>query len=56
MLLPLEAHPVNEVITVEFLKDHIVFWDGTNRDAPMVTLSGLRGTMAEYVSYAKFQL
>ncbi|KAI0339369.1 hypothetical protein BDW22DRAFT_1336368 [Trametopsis cervina] len=48
LLLPLEAHPAHETITPEFLKDHVVFWDGAHRDAPAVTLSGLRGTMAEY--------
>ncbi|KAI0689506.1 hypothetical protein BC835DRAFT_1418481 [Cytidiella melzeri] len=47
LLLPLEAHPTSEAITIEFLNDHIAFWDGTNPDAPMVTLSGLRGTMAD---------
>ncbi|KAI0085825.1 hypothetical protein BDY19DRAFT_1075893 [Irpex rosettiformis] len=47
LLLPLEVHPANEVITVEFIKDHVVFWDGTNPEAPMITLSGLRGTMAD---------
>ena len=50
LLLPLEAQPANDVITTEFLKDHVAFWDGNSRnDAPVVTLSGLRGTMTEYV-------
>ncbi|KAI0072635.1 hypothetical protein K474DRAFT_1604721 [Panus rudis PR-1116 ss-1] len=48
LLLPLEAHPPNEPITPEFMKDHIVLCDGGNRNnAPIVTLSGLRGTLIE---------
>lgn len=49
LLLPLEPQPVNEPITPEFIKDHIAFWDGSSIGAPVVTLSGIRGTMAEYV-------
>ncbi|GJE90337.1 vacuolar sorting protein 9 (VPS9) domain-containing protein [Phanerochaete sordida] len=47
LLLPLEAHNASEPITPEFIKDHIAFWDSSSRDAPVVTLSGMRGTMAE---------
>ncbi|KAF7794468.1 hypothetical protein EIP86_005602 [Pleurotus ostreatoroseus] len=50
LLLPLEAWPANETITTEFVKDHLAFWDGsTQRNAPVVTLSGLRGTMTDEV-------
>ncbi|KAK0205608.1 hypothetical protein DFS33DRAFT_1502657 [Desarmillaria ectypa] len=45
LLLPLEP-ATNEKITADFVKDHIVFCDGTSRkDAPIVTLSGLRGVL-----------
>ncbi|KAK0484425.1 hypothetical protein IW261DRAFT_1549253 [Armillaria novae-zelandiae] len=45
LLLPLE--PVaNERITADFVKDHIVLCEGASRkDAPIVTLSGLRGVL-----------
>ncbi|KAJ3557990.1 hypothetical protein NM688_g1178 [Phlebia brevispora] len=50
LLLPLEANTTNEPITTEFIKDHVAFWDGsTQRNAPMVTLSGLRGTMSDEI-------
>ncbi|EKM50210.1 uncharacterized protein PHACADRAFT_213959 [Phanerochaete carnosa HHB-10118-sp] len=49
LLLPLEAHSANEPITPELIKDHIVFWDGSSLEAPVVTLSGMRGTMADEV-------
>lgn len=49
LLLPLEAHSASEPITPEFIKDHIAFWDSSSHDAPVVTLSGMRGTMAEEV-------
>lgn len=56
LLLPTEAHPTNEVITTEFIKDHLAFWDSNHRSAPFVTLSGLRGTMAEYVNLQPYVL
>ena len=47
-----EAHPQGEPVTTEFVKDHVAFWDGKTRpDAPVVTLSGLRGTMSECVPW-----
>ncbi|KAI0796140.1 hypothetical protein C8Q75DRAFT_745384 [Abortiporus biennis] len=46
LLLPLDPHPSNEPITSEFLKDHIALCDGpTRKDAPIITLSGLRGVL-----------
>ncbi|KAH9947014.1 hypothetical protein B0H21DRAFT_740607 [Amylocystis lapponica] len=46
LLLPLEPHPLNESITTEFLKDHIALCDHSPRnDAPIITLSGLRGIL-----------
>lgn len=51
-MLPLEVHTTNDPITPEFLKDHIVLADGPNRNnAPIITLSGLRGHLIEYVTY-----
>ncbi|CAL1715405.1 unnamed protein product [Somion occarium] len=48
LLLPLEAHAPNESITPEFLRDHIVLCDGASRNnVPIITLSGLRGTLIE---------
>ncbi|KAK0499075.1 hypothetical protein EDD18DRAFT_1250628 [Armillaria luteobubalina] len=45
LLLPLEP-ATNERITADFVKDHIVLCDGASRkDAPIVTLSGLRGVL-----------
>jgi len=38
LLLPLEDTSV---------KDHIVFWERVRNDTPIVTLSGLRGILAE---------
>jgi hypothetical protein len=48
LLLPLEAYSASKPITPEVLMDHVVHWDSANREAPMVTFSGLRGTTAEY--------
>ncbi|KIY71262.1 hypothetical protein CYLTODRAFT_441359 [Cylindrobasidium torrendii FP15055 ss-10] len=46
LLLPTEPLPANENITPEFVKDHVVLCEGPNRqDAPIVTLSGLRGIL-----------
>ncbi|TDL23809.1 hypothetical protein BD410DRAFT_746660 [Rickenella mellea] len=43
LLLPLEP-ATTQIITLDFLKDHIVFCNGSARNkAPLVTLSGLRG-------------
>ncbi len=48
LLLPLEP-ATNERITADFVKDHIVLCDGASRkDAPIVTLSGLRGVLNKY--------
>ncbi|KAI5124222.1 hypothetical protein M0805_005072 [Coniferiporia weirii] len=48
LLLPTEHAGSHEIITPEFMKDHIVFSNGSARiDAPIVTLSGLRGTIDE---------
>ncbi|KAK0460569.1 uncharacterized protein EV420DRAFT_1267738 [Desarmillaria tabescens] len=45
LLLPLET-ATNEKITADFVKDHIILCDGPSRkDAPIVTLSGLRGVL-----------
>lgn len=57
MLLPLDTHPSNEPVTVEFIKDHIALCDGANRKyAPIITLSGLRGVLDEYVSLIIYDL
>ncbi|KAL5531486.1 hypothetical protein ACEPAG_4363 [Sanghuangporus baumii] len=46
LLLPTEVANSREVITPEFLKDHIIFCEDSAREkAPFVTLSGLRGTI-----------
>ncbi|KAF7319401.1 VPS9 domain-containing protein [Mycena chlorophos] len=46
LLLPLEAIGNNEKITADFVKDHVVLCDGPSRkNAPIITLSGLRGTL-----------
>ncbi|KAH8103910.1 hypothetical protein BXZ70DRAFT_923313 [Cristinia sonorae] len=48
LLLPLDTHPANEPITVDFIRDHIALCDGGHRSlAPIVTLSGLRGVVDE---------
>ncbi|KAK0429778.1 hypothetical protein EV421DRAFT_1914100 [Armillaria borealis] len=45
LLLPLKP-ATNERITADFVKDHIILCDGPSRkDAPIVTLSGLRGVL-----------
>ncbi|KAH9479835.1 Vacuolar protein sorting-associated protein 9A [Psilocybe cubensis] len=46
LLLPLESTFSNFKITPDFLKDHIVLCEGSSRKSlPIVTLSGLRGTL-----------
>ncbi|KAG6841197.1 hypothetical protein C0991_000994 [Blastosporella zonata] len=46
LLLPLEPYSSHDKLTPEFVKDHIVLCDGPSRkNAPMVTLSGLRGIL-----------
>lgn len=46
LLLPTEIASSREPITPEFMKDHIIFCNGPEREnAPVVTLSGLRGTI-----------
>ena len=53
LLLPLEAAFMHEKITADFVKDHVVLCDGPSRkSAPIVTLSGLRGTLDEYVAWS----
>ncbi|EED79722.1 predicted protein [Postia placenta Mad-698-R] len=48
LLLPLESYKPSEVITAEFIKDHIALCDGQAKsNAPIVTLSGLRGTLTD---------
>ncbi|KAF9525927.1 hypothetical protein CPB83DRAFT_817737 [Crepidotus variabilis] len=48
LLLPLESAFTNEKISPELLKDHVIFCDKPSRSkAPIVTLSGLRGTLDE---------
>ncbi|EED81888.1 predicted protein [Postia placenta Mad-698-R] len=48
LLLPLEPYKPSEVITAEFIKDHIALCDGQAKsNAPIVTLSGLRGTLTD---------
>jgi hypothetical protein len=32
--------------------DHVVYWESANREVPMATLSGLQGTMVEYVFFS----
>jgi hypothetical protein len=54
LLLPLEAYSAREPIMLEILIDDVVYWDSANRDAPTITLSRLRGTMAEYVVSLSF--
>jgi hypothetical protein len=54
LLLPLEAHSASEPIMLEILMDDVVYWDSVNRDVSTVTLSRLRGTMAEYVVSLSF--
>ena len=44
LLLPTEVASSRENITPEFVKDHIIFCEGSAKEkAPFVTLSGLRG-------------
>lgn len=51
LLLPLEPAS-HEPITTDFVKDHVVLSDGLARnDAPIITLSGLRGVLSKYVTY-----
>ncbi|KAL5537087.1 hypothetical protein ACEPAF_910 [Sanghuangporus sanghuang] len=46
LLLPTEVASSREAITPEFVKDHIIFCEGSAREkSPFVTLSGLRGTI-----------
>ncbi|TFK51943.1 hypothetical protein OE88DRAFT_1488677 [Heliocybe sulcata] len=48
LLLPLEQASNHDNITVDLVKDHIVLCEGSSRkDAPMVFLSGLRGTLTD---------
>lgn len=48
LLLPAEESHVGEKITPEMVEDHVVFFDLASRaSTPIVTLSGLRGTLKE---------
>jgi hypothetical protein len=50
LLLPLEPAQSHQVVTPEFVKDHVVLYDGiTRKNAQIVTLSGLRGILDKYV-------
>ncbi len=52
MLLPLESAATNEKITPDFMTDHVAICDGSSRNnAPIVTLSGLRGAIEQYATY-----
>ncbi|TFY61073.1 hypothetical protein EVJ58_g4731 [Rhodofomes roseus] len=54
LLLPLDNHRSSEPITPEFIKDHIALCDGSGRsNAPIVTLSGLQGTLKDLASSTK---
>jgi hypothetical protein len=45
-MLPLEQASAHEKVTVDFVKDHTILCDGPSRkNAPIVTLSGLRGVL-----------
>ncbi|KDQ50153.1 hypothetical protein JAAARDRAFT_42332 [Jaapia argillacea MUCL 33604] len=48
LLLPLEQPSPHDTLTPEFMKDHIILTDGSSRtNAPIITLSGLRGTLSD---------
>ncbi|EIW78762.1 hypothetical protein CONPUDRAFT_166692 [Coniophora puteana RWD-64-598 SS2] len=48
MLLPLSAAHEKDKITPDFMKDHIILCDSQTRDdSPVITLSGLRGTLKD---------
>lgn len=48
LLLPLDQTIPNENITPDYVRDHIVYCTGpTNRNIPVVTLSGLRGSISD---------
>jgi hypothetical protein len=50
LLLPSESTHSSDHINVDFVKDHIVICNGSSRqDAPVITLSGLRGQISAYV-------
>jgi hypothetical protein len=50
LLLPAEDSFVGEKITPDMVEDHVIFFDLASRaSTPVVTLSGLRGTLKEYV-------
>lgn len=51
MLLPMDQLLPQEVITPDYVRDHVVYCTApSNKVIPVVTLSGLRGTLTEYVS------
>ncbi|KAF9482648.1 hypothetical protein BDN70DRAFT_874835 [Pholiota conissans] len=46
LLLPLESSSTQGKVTADFVKDHVILCDNPPRkDAPIITLSGLRGTL-----------
>ena len=50
MLLPLDQAIPQEIITPDYVRDHVVYCaPPSNKVIPVVTLSGLRGTLSEYV-------
>lgn len=50
ILLPAENSFVGEKITPDMVEDHVIYFDLASRaSTPVVTLSGLRGTLKEYV-------
>lgn len=52
LLLPLEQSSTHDLLTPEFIQDHIVLCDGPSRNkAQVVTLSGLRGILDGYVVF-----
>jgi hypothetical protein len=50
LLLPSEPTHAHESITADVVKDHVIICEGASReDAPIITLSGLRGQLSGYV-------
>lgn len=48
LLLPAEDTFIWEKITADMIEDHVIFFDLASRaSTPVVTLSGLRGTLKE---------
>jgi len=50
MLLPMDQAVPQEVITPDYVRDHVVYCaPPSSKVVPVVTLSGLRGAITEYV-------